>query len=354
MQQYFFDPKTGFKSATKLAHALPEASYKEINNFLSKQEVQQIHKPVRKATFRKIIGFYPGESLQADLIEMPDAVINHGTHYVLTVIDVYSRFAWGIALKNKTEAIVLNGFVMVLNQLGDKKVMNLQTDNGSEFKNHLFENFLKEKGIKHNTSFPGDHNVQGIIERFNRTIKNLISRYMTAYNTKNYVDVLQDLFHNYNNTYHNSLKTTPQMTFTTGAKDEETDDIPLKLKVNDKVRVVLNKGLFDKEGKSFSKGLYTVVEVRPNSYSIKNEAGVTLEKKYKENELQKINVVETNPFERPIQPEVHDVEKHLSQMRERISGVRPTRTYGDLTPVPRVTRSSDAKGREFTYSPKSK
>src|SRR5271163_3956456 len=134
MQEFFFDPKTGFKSASKLAYALPQASNKEIHDFLSKQEVQQIHKPVRKAAFRKIVGFYPGESLQADLIETQDAVINHGTHYVLTVIDVYSRYAWGVALKNKTEASVLNGFTSILNSIGgDKKVLNLQTDNGSEF-----------------------------------------------------------------------------------------------------------------------------------------------------------------------------------------------------------------------------
>ena len=48
-----------------------------------------------------------------------------------------------------------------------------------------------------------------IAERFNRTKKNLINKFMTEYNTVRWVDVLDDLTYNYNNTIHSTLKTTP-------------------------------------------------------------------------------------------------------------------------------------------------
>ena len=48
-----------------------------------------------------------------------------------------------------------------------------------------------------------------VAERFNRTLKEKMYRYFTAKHTRRYVDVLHDLVHAYNNTYHRSIGTAP-------------------------------------------------------------------------------------------------------------------------------------------------
>jgi len=48
-----------------------------------------------------------------------------------------------------------------------------------------------------------------VVERFNRTLKTKMYRYFTHANTRRYVDVLDDLVHTYNNTYHRSIGMAP-------------------------------------------------------------------------------------------------------------------------------------------------
>ena len=49
-----------------------------------------------------------------------------------------------------------------------------------------------------------------MVERFNRTLKDRMYKYFTANQNKRWVDVLQDLVHNYNTSYHRTIKMTPQ------------------------------------------------------------------------------------------------------------------------------------------------
>ena len=63
---------------------------------------------------------------------------------------------------------------------------------------------LKRKGIKFYTSENEDLKAS-VVERFNRTLKTKMYRYFTYKNTRRYIDVLDDMLHSYNNTYHNSV-----------------------------------------------------------------------------------------------------------------------------------------------------
>ena len=68
-----------------------------------------------------------------------------------------------------------------------------------------FQILLREHNIPHITSQTGDHNRQIIIERYNRTIEALISKYQLSQNTKKYIDILDDIVQNYNRTYHQGI-----------------------------------------------------------------------------------------------------------------------------------------------------
>jgi len=78
----------------------------------------------------------------------------------------------------------------------------------SEFVNSTFQSMLQRRGIKFYTSENEDIKA-AVAERFNRTLKEKMYRYFTAKHTRRYVDVLQDLVHAYNNTYHSSIGMAP-------------------------------------------------------------------------------------------------------------------------------------------------
>ena len=82
------------------------------------------------------------------------------------------------------------------------------SDKGTEFLNSTFQSMLKRHDIKFYTSENEDIK-EAVVERFNRTLKTKMYRYVTAKNTRRYVDVLPDLLHSYNHTYHRSIGMAP-------------------------------------------------------------------------------------------------------------------------------------------------
>jgi hypothetical protein len=94
-----------------------------------------------------------------------------GTHYMLTIIDDYSRKVWPYFLKDKSEAC--SAFkewkTMVENQ-NEKKVKKLRTDNGMQFCSHEFKSFCNSEGIVRHYTVPYTPQQNGVAEHMNRTI----------------------------------------------------------------------------------------------------------------------------------------------------------------------------------------
>ena len=88
-----------------------------------------------------------------------------------------------------------------------RKPNKLQTDQGTEFLNRVFQKFLHENNIEFFTVNSGLK--ASVVERFNRTFKNKMYKYFTAKNNLTYIDVLPKLVKSYNNTYHRSIKMKP-------------------------------------------------------------------------------------------------------------------------------------------------
>ncbi|GFT28244.1 uncharacterized transposon-derived protein F54H12.3 [Trichonephila clavipes] len=111
-----------------------KVSRKGIKNWLQTKESCTLHKPVRKKfdTNRVIVGRI-NQQFQADLVDMQSlSSLNDGYKYVLTCIDVLSKYAWAIPLKNKTAESIVSGFKKIFSECIPKK---LQTDAGKEFVN---------------------------------------------------------------------------------------------------------------------------------------------------------------------------------------------------------------------------
>ncbi|GJY08278.1 putative ribonuclease H-like domain-containing protein [Tanacetum coccineum] len=91
--------------------------------------------------------------------------------YCLVVTDDYSRFSWVFFLTTKDETSeILKIFIKEVENLVDKKVKIIRSDNGTEFKNKLMDDFCREKGIKREYSVARTPQQNGVAERKNRTL----------------------------------------------------------------------------------------------------------------------------------------------------------------------------------------
>ena len=129
---------------------------------------------------------------------------NKRIKYLLCVIDLFSRYASVIGLKNKKDFKDFKGFQSILDK-SKRKPNKIWVDHGSEFYNKKFKNFLKNNDIGMYSTFNEGKSV--VAERFIKTLKNKIYKHM-AYIGKNiYFNVLDDIVKKYNNTvYKNETK----------------------------------------------------------------------------------------------------------------------------------------------------
>ena len=97
----------------------------------------------------------PLELLHIDLCGPSEIESIGGSKYILVIVDDFSRFTWVFFLKQKSEATPkLKAFIMQAELQLRKMVRNIRSDNGLEFKNQEFEEFLVDKGLTHNFSAP--------------------------------------------------------------------------------------------------------------------------------------------------------------------------------------------------------
>ena len=179
-----------------------------------------------------------------------------------------------------------------------RKPSKLQTDQGTEFLNRVFQKFLRDNNIAFFTVKSGLK--ASVVERFNRTFKNKMYKYFTYKNTLTYIDVLPTLGKSYDNTYHRSIKMKPsQVTKANEGKVWHTlygNNIQMrvrfKFQVGDRVRISKVKRIFKKSYlPNFTEEVFTVYKRFPRQvpvYKNIDDAGEILDGTFYEPELQKI------------------------------------------------------------------
>lgn len=218
LKKLYNDPKTGYIGRDKLLDKVNKlaigVSSRDITSFLQSYEPHQMHRQHHKKTASlPILIKSPMAYLQIDLVLAYKDFSGHnkGRKILLTAIDMNTRFAFVRFLRNKKASVVLEGMKSILDQIKTdygRYPSIIQSDQGSEFMNEL-NKYLNKRGIKHVYSKSHTPQSQGVIERFNGTIKQRIARYMSANNTKTIIDVLPDLVFAYNNSYHSTIQRSP-------------------------------------------------------------------------------------------------------------------------------------------------
>lgn len=270
---------------------------KRVKKWLSFQDTYTLHKPIRrKFSRRKTIVAGIGEQYQADLIDVRHLKReNDNFNYILTCIDVFSKVAFAIPLKNKTSASIIQAFKDIFS-LRDKPRV-IQTDKGSEFTNSIVQNYFRNLGVRHFVS-ENDDIKASIVERFNRTLKERLWRYFTYRNSRRYLEVLPDLVDSYNNTYHRSIKLKPSEVNYQNQEQVwqrlygQPSSTKQKSQVGDRVRVSATKVQFSKGYlPSWSEELFTIsrtLRTSPITYVLKDDNGEELKGSFYQQELQKV------------------------------------------------------------------
>ena len=173
-----------------------------------------------------------------------------------------------------------------------------QADEGKEFFNISFNEYLKHKNIKFFATKSAKK--AAIVERFNRTLKNIMWKFMDEKGEKNWHDFLAEFTFNYNHSVHRTIGMRPvdvskknyDEVFTNLYKKWTGKVVPPKFKIGDKVRVNKYKSTFEKGYEiTFHNEIYTIYMVyvcSPTVYKLIDEVdGDTIFGRFYEWELQK-------------------------------------------------------------------
>lgn len=279
-----------------------KVSEKKLENYLQSKESYSTHKLARK--------IYPTKSYntggvnilhQIDLMDLQNlSTYNQSIRFLLCTIDCFSKLARVRALKDKTGKSVLKALKSIYDDI-DKPV-RIESDEGKEFTGALVQNYLKENDIEF--IIPRGKTKAGIIERFIRSLRLRLNRYLSENNTLVYIDQLQNLVQGYNATYHRAVGVAPKDVSEKNAHEiymrlygdpslPETYRLPkvkFHYKPNDTVRVSLVKGPFEKgSSQSFSTEVFRVKErlgnQRPVQYHLESLDGEPILGKFTAHEL---------------------------------------------------------------------
>ena len=229
----------------------PSVKLQDVKDYLEKQYVYTMHKPARRRFPRnKIIVPGPNYQHQIDLSDMVSLKYeNDSFQYIFTCIDVFSKYAWGIPVKNKSAEEIVRAYRTVIQE---NKPRLVQSDEGKEFLNKKFQALLSEHDIKFFTSKNRDIKCS-IVERFNRTMKTKIWKHFSKTRSYRYIDVLPQIIKSYNNAYHRSIKMKPKEVTTDNTNvvrrnlyKDVKPSFTYRFKVGDKVKVSKAKGRFEK------------------------------------------------------------------------------------------------------------
>ena len=165
---------------------------------------------------------------------------NKGIKYLLCVIDLFSKYAWVVPLRDKRGINIVNAFQKIISE--GRKPNKLWVDHGGEF----YYKLLKINIIKMYSTYNAGKSV--VAKRFIRRFKNKIFKHLTAVSKYVYFDVLDNIVNKYTNTVHRTIKMKP-IDFTSDSYAEYNEDSNVtksKFKAGDHVRISKYKSIFSK------------------------------------------------------------------------------------------------------------
>ena len=258
----------------------------------NQQLAEELHKPIiRKFEKRKVHAAFKDNIWGPNLADMQLlSKYNKGIRFLLCVIDIFSKYARVVPLKDKKVVSIATAFQSILKQ-SNRKPNKIWVDKGSEFYNASSKKWLQDNDIVMYSTHNEGKSV--VAERFIRTLKGKIYKHMTSISKNVYIDKLDDIVNEYNNAYHTTIKMKPidikDNTYIN--TDKEINDKDPKFKVGDRIRISKYKNIFAKGyTPNWSEEVFVIKKVKntvPWTYVINDLNGEEIMGTFYEKELQK-------------------------------------------------------------------
>ena len=221
--------------------------------------------------------------------------------FLLTVIDIFSKYAFARPLKSKKSTDVAEAFADIIETSG-RKCSLLQSDQGKEFLGKPFQTVLKKYNIQHYYTYSDKK--ASIVERWNRTLKGRMYRSFTERNSLNWIDTLPQLVSEYNDTKHRTIGRKPiKVTkenenevwhYIRRNRSSRKSSVKKKFKLGDIVRVSRVKSIFTKGYKpNWTEELFKICKVSntiPQTYHLEDLLGMPIRGSFYTEELQKTKI----------------------------------------------------------------
>ena len=208
-----------------------------------------------------------------------------GIKYLLCAIDLYSKYAFVIPLKDKKGISIVNAFNKITKQ-SNRRPNKIWVDRGGEFYNNVFKKWLSDNNIIMYSTYNEGKSV--VVERFIRTLKNKLYKHMTATGKNVYYNVVNK----YNNTKHGTIKMKPiDLKNNKRVYIDEHNEKDSRFKVGDRVRISKFKNIFAKGySPNWSKEICIVDKINDTvlyTYNIKDLNNEEIIGSFYDRELQK-------------------------------------------------------------------
>ena len=285
-----------------------------IKDWLENQETYQLFRnPTKKFPRRKVITSYRNDQWDMDLVDMSSYAKANHVKYLLTIIDIFSRYAYVVPLRSKSQDEVLAAIKSIITPTNSPT--RIRTDQGGEFRGNKLKKFFKEKNITHFMTQNSDIK-SNYVERFNRTLKKKLFKYMFYNQTHKYIDILNDIVKSYNSTVHNSIQMAPkdvkgeneiklwakQYLKADQTKSKQKRNKPFfRFNINEFVRLNYKTHPFTRDfDQRWTTELFKIVQRSPAqglpSYKLEDYDGEPIIGSFYEPELQKVNTEKDDLF----------------------------------------------------------
>lgn len=277
-----------------------KVSIPRTQKWLKSQSAYTLHRQARKRypTRRYYVNDID-EQWQADLCDLVDVQRwNQGYRYILTVIDILSRYGWARPLKSKKGPEVAAALQSIFDADG-RIPLRLQTDQGKEF----YNSHVREVLTRHNVELFSVKSAFkcALVERWNKTVKTKLWKLFTAKNTRKWTDELQNIVYAYNHRVHRIIKRRP-VDVTRDNANEVWNDLyaqrksgttPKDIQVGDRVKISKVKSVFEKgylpnwtEEEFFVESINT--KFYPTSFKLRDYNGEVIDGSFYRYEIQPV------------------------------------------------------------------
>lgn len=256
-----------------------------------------------------------GDTYQIDLMDLNQyAKENKNFKYILTVVDIFSKYAWTIPTKSKNAKDVTCAMDKILSAGNVPK--NIHSDQGTEFYNSQFKKLMKDYRINHYSTF--SIKKAAMCERLIKTLKQKLWKELHMRGSYKWYDLIDRIVLEYNNTKHHTIKMKPNEV---KKRDEKRllNSVymynnfmkPNKFNAGDYVRISKYKSAFEKSyTPNWSTEIFQISKVQrtqPVTYLLKDYQSNYIKGSFYNEELQRVKY-----------PDVYLIEKIIKRKGDKI------------------------------------